>query len=235
MNKPQITIVVTQRERFSYTRESLESIYEHTEIPFKLIYVDGNSPGHIRRYLKSESIDKGFSLIQSDRYLFPNQARNVGLAEVDTEYLVFIDNDVIVSSGWLKSLLLCAEQTNATVLSPLICIGKPLHENLHNGGGCIHIREKTTKENSIRTFSNKDEHGGSKYEGKLSQIRDQIQRDSWDYVEFHCMMVRKKIFNLTGPLDEGLMSTLEHIDFCMMVTKFGGTIFSSHLCSRLTG
>jgi hypothetical protein len=36
MQKPQVTIVVSPRERFSYTKESLESIYEHTQIPFKL-------------------------------------------------------------------------------------------------------------------------------------------------------------------------------------------------------
>ena len=44
MNEPQVTIVVSPRERFSATKESLESIYQHTKIPFKLIYVAGNSP-----------------------------------------------------------------------------------------------------------------------------------------------------------------------------------------------
>ncbi|MGB3761496.1 MAG: glycosyltransferase family 2 protein, partial [Rivularia sp. (in: cyanobacteria)] len=37
MSEPQVTIIVSPRERFSYTRESLESIYENTQIPFKLI------------------------------------------------------------------------------------------------------------------------------------------------------------------------------------------------------
>lgn len=44
MVEPEVTIVVSPRERFSYTRESLESIYEHTKAPFKLVYVDGGSP-----------------------------------------------------------------------------------------------------------------------------------------------------------------------------------------------
>ncbi|MCJ8328722.1 MAG: glycosyltransferase [Lentisphaeria bacterium] len=225
MKSPQVTIIVTQRERFSFTQESLESIYEHTKSPFKLIYVDGNSPTHIRRYLESQAGKKGYSLVRNNHYLFPNKARNIGLSKVDTKYAIFIDNDVVVSSGWLAPLLKCAEETGATVLSPLICIGKPLHESLHNGGGSIHITEEKSGEKLIRHFSNKDEHGGSKYEGKLSQLRGQIHRGNWDYVEFHCMMVRTEIFKSTGLLDEGLMSTREHIDFCMTVTQFGGTIY----------
>ena len=35
-------IVVITRERFNYTRESLESIYQNMEFPLKLVCVDGN-------------------------------------------------------------------------------------------------------------------------------------------------------------------------------------------------
>ena len=39
------------------------------------------------------------------------------------------------------------------------------------------------------------------------------------------MLVRTEVFERTGPLDEGLMSTREHIDFCMTVTHHGGTTY----------
>jgi len=60
MMKHQVTIVVVPRERFSYTCQSLESIYEHTQVPFELIYVDGNSPAPIQKYLKTQARVKGF-------------------------------------------------------------------------------------------------------------------------------------------------------------------------------
>lgn len=153
MNKPQVTIIVSQRERFSYTRESLESIYQHTPVTFSLVYVDGGSPRHIQRYLKEQAQEKRFQLIRTEQYLSPNQARNLGLQQVNSEYLVFIDNDVIVSPGWLDSLLECAEETKATVVCPLTCIGQPLgkqyiwrvakliflwsHRRLESSGGCM--------------------------------------------------------------------------------------------------
>ena len=92
-SKPEVTIIVAPRERFSYTRESLESIYEHTQVPFKLIYVDGGSPSHIKKYLENQAQEKQFQIIRTEHYLSPNHARNLGLRQVDTKYVVFIDND----------------------------------------------------------------------------------------------------------------------------------------------
>ncbi|NEP18633.1 MAG: glycosyltransferase family 2 protein, partial [Leptolyngbya sp. SIO4C1] len=77
MSHPNVTIVVVPRERFSYARASLESLYEHTQIPFNLIYVDGNSPGKLKSYLAEQAQSKGFKLLQTDYYLYPNQARNL--------------------------------------------------------------------------------------------------------------------------------------------------------------
>ncbi|MFN9673614.1 MAG: glycosyltransferase family 2 protein, partial [Microcystis sp.] len=91
---PKVTLVVVPRERFSFTMTSLENIYEMTDIPFKLVYVDGGSPAPIRDYLKKQSQEKGFELIRTEHYLIPNVARNMGLQWVTTPYVVFVDNDV---------------------------------------------------------------------------------------------------------------------------------------------
>lgn len=84
MVEPIVTIVVVPREQFSSTRDSLESVFRHTESPFKLICVDGGSPRQVQRYLEARAREKGFRLIRSDRYLPTNQARNIGLEHVTT-------------------------------------------------------------------------------------------------------------------------------------------------------
>ena len=108
---PRLTVVIVPRERFSCTQESLESLLENTSIPYNLVYVDGNSPPPICRYLRTQAQTHGFRLLRFDRFLSPNQARNIGLSQVKTPYVVFLDNDVIVSPGWLSSLVDCAEAT----------------------------------------------------------------------------------------------------------------------------
>ena len=105
MKDPQVTIVVVPRERFGLAARSLRSIYEQSDIPFRLVYVDGGSPSGVRRYLERQAEERGFELIRTDHYLSPNQARNLGLRRVKSEYVVFIDNDVVVAPGWLAPLV----------------------------------------------------------------------------------------------------------------------------------
>lgn len=221
MTDPQVTVVVSPRERFSFARESLESIYEHKEFPFKLVYVDGNSPPQVCCYLEAQAREKEFQLIRTDYYLSPNQARNLGLAQANTPYVVFMDNDVVVTSGWLSSLVQCAEETGATVVSPLICQGTPVHEEIHCAGGEAHIWLDTKGENVRRRVREKIYSQGR----RVADLRDQLQRKQTELAEFHCMIVRRSLFEQVGPLDEAIMNTREHVDFCMTVSQAGGTVY----------
>jgi GT2 family glycosyltransferase len=218
---PEVTIIVAPRERFSYTRESLESIYENTEYPFKLIYVDGNSPSDIRRYLEEQAREKKFELIRTEYYLSPNHARNLGLRQVNSKYVVFLDNDVIVTPGWLKTLVNCAEETKATVVSPLICQNLPLHSEVHCAGGESGVKVEIKGDITRRKIIEKIYKQGRMVE----DILPQLQRQKTGLAEFHCMIVRTEIFKQIGVLDEGLMNTKEHLDLCMLVTEAGGSIY----------
>src|SRR5271166_3823226 len=106
-----VTIVVVARERFSFARESLASVIQNSDLPFRLIYVDAGSPGHVKDFLEQQAREKKFDLVRLEHYLSPNEARNVGFAKVETKYAVFLDNDVIVAPGWLRGLVRCAEET----------------------------------------------------------------------------------------------------------------------------
>ncbi|MBW4557400.1 MAG: glycosyltransferase [Trichormus sp. ATA11-4-KO1] len=221
MTDPQVTIIVAPRERFSHTRNSLESIYQYTEYPFQLIYVDGNSPPHIQRYLQEQAQEKGFELIRTNHYLCPNHARNLGLRQVNTKYVVFIDNDVEVTSGWLKALVDCAEQTGATIVSPLICQYQPLHTEIHCAGGESGVKVETKGETTKRRIIEKIYQQGR----QVADVRPQLQRQKTGLAEFHCMIVRTEIFEKLGLLDEALLNTKEHVDLCMLVTEAGGSIY----------
>lgn len=220
-SKPEVTIVVSPRERFSYTRESLESIYQHTQLPFKLIYVDGGSPSDIKNYLENKATEKHFNIIRTEHYLSPNHARNLGLRQVDTKYVVFLDNDVVVTKGWLKAAVDCAEKTNATVVSPLVCQYLPLHEEVHCAGGESGIKVETKNDTTRRRMIEKIFKQGR----KVADVLPNLQRQETGLAEFHCMIVRTEIFDKIGLLDEGLLNTKEHVDLCILVAEAGGTIY----------
>jgi GT2 family glycosyltransferase len=217
MTPPDVTVVMSPRERFNLAPRSLASLYEHTDSPFQLIVVDGGSPPAIRKHFEREAGERKFRLIRRDYYLSPNEARNIALAEVRTKYIAFVDNDVVYSPGWLKALVACAEEAGADIVSPLTCIGEPAHSKVHMAGGTIEF----TDEGGSRRF--KDEH---RFMNRpVAEVRDRLKREPCDFAEFHCMLTRRALFDLTGPLDEALMSTREHVDFCMTAKRHGARIW----------
>lgn len=218
MTQPTVTIVVVPRERFSCTQDSLESIYEHTDFPFELIYVDGNSPPKVQQYLQAKSQEKNFKIIRTDYYLSPNHARNIGLSQVNTKYLVFVDNDVIFSPGWLQALVTCAEETNATVVGPLMCEKEPIHQRVHFAGGESRVVTDIKGDRHLREKMYKQGH-------QVIEIRPLLHRTQTELAEFHCVLVRKEIFEQIGYLDEAMLNTKEHLDFCMTVAQAGGKVY----------
>lgn len=223
VEEPQVTIVVVPRERFSCTQESLESIYEHTEFPFKLIYVDGNSPTKVQRYIETQAQAKNFQIVRTDYYLSPNHARNIGLSQVDTKYVVFMDNDVVVSPGWLNALVTCAEETGATVVGPLMCEKKPVHQRVHFAGGECRIVTDIKGRRHLREKMYKQKQ-------QVAEVLPQLQRTQTELAEFHCVLVRTEIFEQIGSLDEAMLNTKEHLDFCLTVTQAGGTVYFEPAC-----
>jgi len=194
MENPEVTIAVVPRERFSFARDSLEALYRYTDPPFRLVYVDGGSPSRVQRYLESAARDRGFDLIRSDGFLAPNRARNLALAQVRTKYAVFIDDDVIVSPGWLLPLVRCAEETNAAVVGPLVCESLPLHSTIHFAGGDSHIdiveREGRVERHLVETILRQGQ--------RVADVRHELRRVQTEVAEFHCMLVRTSVFDRVG-------------------------------------
>ncbi len=225
---PLVTIVVVPRERFSHTRISLRSILATTTEPHELVYVDGGSPSRTADWLRRASETHGFELIRSDRYLSPNQARNIGLARVRTRYACFIDNDVIVSPRWLEHLVRCAEETDAWIVGPLYVAGLGRRgersQHIHMAGGTAELRTET----GVRILATN--HGARNR--PIAEV-DRYARQSCDYVEFHAMLVRTDAFERTGPLDEELLSRHEYVDFGLRVKAAGGTCYNEP-ASRVT-
>lgn len=225
MTDARVTVIVTQRERFGMTEESLDSLYENTP-GVRLIYVDGKSPGRVAGYLRREAAARGFTLIRKDHFLAPNQARNLGVAAAETEYVAFCDNDVLYTPGWLDRLVACADETGAWVVAPLTCQGLPAHTQIHHAGG-----DYAPGGDMAGFFAQNPELGRSFDEvmhGHAEPVddwKDRLQRQQTGMCEFHCALARRDVFDRIGPLDENLMSTKEHIDFSMSVRQAGGTVW----------
>ena len=217
---PMVTIVVVPRERFGVAVESLESIVEHTERPYRLIYVDGGSPKPTADALRGLCAAQGFDYLRYDSYLSPNQARNIGLSRVETPYVAFVDNDVICSPGWLSTMIATAQETGAEVIAPLICQKRPLHTEVHQAGGLIADDLEAFLAAAPEDRRLRDEHVHQR--SKVADLA--LKREETQFCEFHCVLVERALFDRIGPLDEALTATREHLDFSLCVWTNGGRV-----------
>ena len=212
-----VTVVVTPRERFSESQASLESLYRNTSPPFELIYVDGHSPPHIRRYLRRQAREKGFRLVHLPHFLTDPQLRNLGFREVDTPYVVFLENDVIVRPGWLEALLSCADETGAPVVGPLYLENLAGREIVHMAGGLARVEEATGTRRCIERHQ---------FPGhRPADVAHELRREPTELIEFHCVLMRTDVLRELGGLDEGVKNTAEHVDFCLAARRAGHPIY----------
>jgi GT2 family glycosyltransferase len=212
------TVAFVPREVFSTTERSLETLYERTREPFELVCVDGHSPPAVRDYLDRAARERQFTLIRTDGYVTPNQARNLAVQRVATPYVVFVDNDVLVTEGWLGALCDCADATGAWVVGPLYFEFLPEGRRLHMFGGECRI---TTNDAGQRVYYERHHHAHE----LRTDVAEPLVRRRTELIEFHTVLVSMQAFRALGPLDEGLLCNAEHGDLCLRVMHAGHEIW----------
>ena len=105
------SIVIISAERGPDTARCVDSIYANTPEPFEIILSDaGSSKETIETIAALEDKHKNLHVIYNKENTGTTGQRNQGALYAKGEYLIFMDNDVLVLSGWLKHLQQTAEQ-----------------------------------------------------------------------------------------------------------------------------
>lgn len=216
----EVTIVHVPRERYGATERSLESIVRHTRgVPHQLLILDTDSPAPVAEYLRKRAASlANAELLRFDFAMTPNELRNEAIRRLETPYVVFVDNDAIVTEGWLEPLLRAAREHDAWVVGPTMLIGEPEAGKIHLAGGDCEIVEREGR----RRYSYLQQHFCDR---TLAEVGGELRKGPCTCIEFHCMLAAKRAFDRLGLLDEGFMSFVECDAFCLDVVAAGGTIY----------
>lgn len=150
---PRVTIGFVPRERFSLAATALEWIYKNTTIPFKLVLVDCAIPKKYREQMDAVLQDKSnFEYIEVDHYIYPNQAKNLILQKLDTDYVCMIENDCLAYPGWLKRMVDTADEFPAKAITPMLLEGPPGSGKFHHDPGIGEIKTWEEDGKTVRRF-----------------------------------------------------------------------------------
>ncbi|MDI6869877.1 MAG: glycosyltransferase [Bacillota bacterium] len=115
-----VSIIILVRDNLDVTRQCIESVYEHTHRAFELILVDnGSGPGVGEYAAELQRVYGNVTYIRNDENQGYAFGCNQGLAVARGEYVVLLNNDVVVAKGWLgKQLALLALDPSVGIVGP---------------------------------------------------------------------------------------------------------------------
>ncbi len=102
---PKVSIVVVTYNNLGYTKLCLQSILEKTAYPnYEIIIVDNNSDDDTKDYLKNIDSDRIYIMFNDDNLGFA-KANNIGIKKAQGDYIILLNNDTVVTRGWISGLL----------------------------------------------------------------------------------------------------------------------------------
>src|SRR5262245_31845128 len=182
---PRTTIIVSQRERYTPSARYVEAVLDGAGAPARVILIDGGSPSPIDEWHRDFAARRDLLLLRVEHALAPSEARGAALPFVTTEFVVFVDNDVVMSNDWLVTLERTADETGASAVGPLYLHGYPSastdEPHIHMAGGRCRILELD---------------GVRRIDAEMASY-DAPSSEAWpdgrfptELLEYHCVLIR---------------------------------------------
>jgi GT2 family glycosyltransferase len=197
-----VSIILPLFNQLDCTVQCLESIEAFTPEEHEIIFVDNGSDDGTEEWLK-EHLKPNYRLIKNNKNFGYPVACNQGARLAQGEYLLFLNNDVIVSKEWLKGLL---EGIKSAV--DIGCVG-PM-TNYISGRQQLNSTDTYDSIFKYQTFA---ENYRKAHKGLYIPL--------WRIVGF-CMLVKKSVFDELGGFDERFTpGNFEDDDFCLRLYERG--------------
>ncbi|KPL03958.1 MAG: hypothetical protein AMJ90_02555 [candidate division Zixibacteria bacterium SM23_73_2] len=206
------SIITISALREQQTRECLESIFKYTDEGYEVIIVDVGSYPNTIEWLKSlEQTKDNLKLIFNRKSQGISVARNHGIEVAGGEYVVFMDNDVIVTEDWLEELVEVASSSEkiGMVGSKILRMDDLVH--FYSGYMATDFDEKgNLKGMGLRWLI-----PYKRYAPEVS-----IQEDV-EWYPTTCLLAKRAIVQKIGGFDEFLLTCEEDKDLCLRVRRSG--------------
>ena len=97
------SIIIVTCNQVEYTQQCVESVMRITDEPYELIFVDNGSTDATIKYL--ESVGGARAIIRNEANRGFPAAVNQGIAAATGEQVLLLNNDTIVTTGWLGRMI----------------------------------------------------------------------------------------------------------------------------------
>ena len=192
------SIVILTYNQIEYTKRCLSSIVEHTPQNHQIILVDNGSTDDTIEFLKAfEKTHPNTSVILNRENRGFAGGNNQGIERATGDFILLLNNDVVVTAGWLERMLACMHRyPDVGIVGPTsnFVSGPQLVPNAAYG-------EDLEKMKDLAAAIGRDNNE------KTSPVLRLVG---------FCLLIRKEVLELTGGLDEDFGSgNYEDDDLCL--------------------
>jgi len=200
---PLVSIIVLAFNQLEHTRACLKSLRAYTSLPHELIVVDNASTDGTADFLRAWAADHSNVQIISNRQNLGFAAgNNQGLALAKGQCVLLLNNDTVVTPGWIESLLAALQS------SPDIGIVGPMSNSVSGPQLVSAVGYKTLGELPEFAHRWRFNHPGAITEASR--------------VVGFCLLARRAVIERIGGLDEQFGSgNFEDDDFCIRARLAG--------------
>ena len=211
-----VSIVILTFNHLKYTKECLESIRRYTPEPHHIIFVDnGSTDGTVKWLRQITEKNAHYRFIENRKKCSSAHGCNQGIRASSGEYILLLNNDVVVTEGWLAGMLECLTiNPGAGIVGPMTnTINGPQTVANVNYSSLHHLPEYA------HTFREINRH----------------RRIPLRKIAGFCMLFKRELVKKVGLLDENFTSnTFEDEDFTLRASLEGyrnfiaGDVFIHH-------
>ena len=220
LQKSQVSIVILTYNQLNVTQECIDSIRQFTPEAHELIFVDnGSTDGTIPWLRALAKQHPNCRIIENPTNLGFARGCNQGIKAASGEHILLLNNDVVVTDGWLSGMLECL------AAEPGIGIVGPMTNNISGTQRDLNATYTTMKNMHEYAKSFRQQH---------RHRRIPLRR-----IVGFCMLFRRELVDRIGLLDENFgTGNFEDDDFCLRATLEGfrnmiaGDVFIHHYGSR---
>jgi N-acetylglucosaminyl-diphospho-decaprenol L-rhamnosyltransferase len=109
-----VSLVIPVYNQLHYTEQCLDALYRCTDLPYEIIVVDNGSTDGTDTYLASQKV----TVITNAVNVGCAKAWNQGVRASRGTVVGILNNDIVVTPGWLKDLLTFMNLTGHGIVSP---------------------------------------------------------------------------------------------------------------------
>ena len=201
-------IIVPVHNRFHQSRRLLEGLYRHSDLPFHIYLIDNGSTDETTDLAKIYT--RSITVVRNREDTGWVAGVNQGIRLSESHNLVFMNNNVEVSQGWLGSLLAFLDT------HPKIAAVGPLSSNAEYLQSVDWVREKMVPQ--IPHFLTSDLHERNRV------LRYHFHRAGIlveGVLDFSCAAVKRRAVDAVGELSATAAGECDNGDYCRRLRKSG--------------